>query len=111
MRKNQKKQPRPQKIPLPGASSRGNAQHAYTRPTARRKHTQTPSLHLDERELRLEAPEDRTPHLRGARPHDGAHTVNVHPCPFSNDRLPHLRREELIKANGASMFLSLEKKS
>jgi hypothetical protein len=59
--------------------------------------TQTPSLHRDEGEIRPKAPEDRTPHLLGARPHDGARTVDVHPGPLSPDSLHHLRREELQK--------------
>jgi len=49
------------------------------------------------------APEDRTPHLRGARPHDGARTVDVHTCPLSRDRLHRLRREELQQAEAVGM--------
>jgi hypothetical protein len=70
---------------------------------ASRSHPLTPNLHRDEGELRLEAPEDRTPHLRGARPHDGARTVDVHPRPLSPDRLHHLRREELQEAEGVGV--------
>ena len=68
----------PQPRPRPGGPQKT---HADTQPSSRlgRK------LRLP-RKIRLEAPEDRTPHLRGARPHDGARAVDVHTRPVSRKR-------------------------
>ena len=65
--------------------------------------THAPGLHLDEGELRLEAPEDRTPHLREARPHDGAR-VDVHTRPLSRDRLHRLLHKKLQEAEGVGVW-------